>query len=632
MATPLTFDGPPSLLPMPARSSLKIARMPAEAAREAGWEAERADDPVVMMVDDEPLNLEVLQTFLEEAGYREFVACHEPLKALGLIGERHPDVVLLDLNMPEMSGFELIERMRADESMRHVPVIVLTSSTDAETKLKALELGATDFLAKPTDPSELALRLRNTLSAKAYRDRLANYDTVTGLPNRRLLTDRLERALRETARAGTTGAVMHVNLERFEQIVEAFGLGIGDSLLKGVAMRLDLGLRSSVGAREGGERRGMPTIYRIGDDEFALLLTGLARGEEAAPIAQGLLAAMTAPFRAAGQELTIGAAVGVSVFPDDDMEAGALLSHCSVAARHAAQTGGTGFQFYAKELNAKSRHRLSMESELRRALERGELRLYYQPKVRAHNGRGTGAEVLVRWAHPERGLVSPMEFIPVAEETGLIVPLGEWVLRAACAQSRAWQNTGLRVPRVTVNVSGKQFNAPNVVETVVSALKSSGLDPRYIGLELTESSLMGHADRNVRTLHELKEQGLTLSIDDFGTGYSSLSYLKRFPLDELKIDRSFVMGVDSDPDNAAIVIAIIAMAHCLGLSVVAEGVETPAQQAFLKAQSCDELQGFLFSKPMPAEMFGKLLAGSQPGAKVPPPAPTAGATPIDLPV
>jgi len=257
MATPLTFEGPPSLLPMPARSALKAVRMPTEVpARDAGWEAERADDPVVMMVDDEPLNLEVLQTFLEEAGYRDFVACSEPLRALGLIGERHPDVVLLDLNMPEMSGFEIIERMRADEAMRHVPVIVLTSSTDAETKLKALELGATDFLAKPTDPSELALRLRNTLSAKAYRDRLANYDTVTGLPNRRLLVDRLERALRETARAGTSGALMHVHLERFEQITEAFGLGIGDSLLKGAAMRLDLGLRSSVGARESGERRG----------------------------------------------------------------------------------------------------------------------------------------------------------------------------------------------------------------------------------------------------------------------------------------------------------------------------------------------------------------------------------------
>ncbi len=624
MATPLTFDGPPSLLPMPARSSLKVARMPVEAAREAGWEAERADDPVVMMVDDEPLNLEVLQTFLEEAGYRDFVACSEPLKALGLIGERHPDVVLLDLNMPEMSGFEIIERMRGDEAMRHVPVIVLTSSTDAETKLKALELGATDFLAKPTDPSELALRLRNTLSAKAYRDRLANYDAVTALPNRRLLVDRLERALRETARAGTTGALMHVHLERFEQITEAFGLGIGDSLLKGVAMRLDLGLRSSVSAKDSGERRGVPTIYRIGDDEFGILLTGIARGEEAAPIAQGLLAAMTAPFRAAGQELTITAAVGISVFPDDDMEAGALLSHCSVAARHAAQGGGKGFQFYAKELNSKSRHRLSVESELRRALERGEFRLYYQPKVRAHNGRGTGAEVLLRWAHPERGLVGPMEFIPVAEETGLIVPLGEWVLRAACAQSRAWQNTGLRVPRVTVNVSGKQFGAANIVETAVSAFKSSGLDPRYIGLELTESSVDGA--RGPQHPHPARAEG---------AGAHALDRRLRHRLLQLELpqalparraeDRPLVRdgrrhrpGQRGDRDRD----------HRDGPLPWTVGRRRrrrdPGPAGVPEGKSCDELQGFLFSKPMPAEMFGKLLASSQPGgAKAPPPAAAA---------
>jgi EAL domain-containing protein (putative c-di-GMP-specific phosphodiesterase class I) len=226
----------------------------------------------------------------------------------------------------------------------------------------------------------------------------------------------------------------------------------------------------------------------------------------------------------------------------------------------------------------------------------------------------------VRWQHPERGLVGPGEFIPVAEETGLIVPLGEWVLRAACAQTKAWLNAGLRVPRVTVNVSGKQFHAPQMTETVVNALKASGLAPQYLGIELTESAVMGNAERHIRTLHELKELGVTLSIDDFGTGYSSLSYLKRFPLDELKIDRSFVSGVDTDPDNAAIVIAIIAMAHCLGLSVVAEGVETKAQLEFLKSKACDECQGFLFAKPMSAELFEKLLGGS--AAK---PAPAAAA-------
>jgi diguanylate cyclase (GGDEF)-like protein len=571
-------------------------------------DAEQADSPVVMMVDDEPLNIEVLQTFLEEAGYREFISVTEPEKALTLLAERHPDVLLLDLVMPGMSGFEILERMRVDETLRHIPVIVLTSSTDAETKLKALELGATDFLGKPTDPSELALRLRNTLSAKAYRDRLANYDPVTGLPNRRLLMDRLERSLRETARAGASGAVMHVHLDRFKQISEAFGLGIGDSLMKGVAMRLDFGLRASIA----GAATGKPGVklYRTGDDEFTLLLPGMGRGDDTAAVAQALLAAMAAPFRAGGQDLSITAGIGIAVFPDDGMEASALASHAGVAARHANEQGGKGYQFYAKELNATSLKRLSVESELRRALEQDELRIFYQPKVRAHNGRGTGAEVLVRWAHPERGLVSPAEFIPIAEETGLIVPLGEWVLRAACAQSKAWQNAGLRVPRVTVNVSGKQFHAPQMTETVVSALKASGLAPQYLGIELTESAVMGNAERHIRTLHELKALGVTLSIDDFGTGYSSLSYLKRFPLDELKIDRSFVSGVDTDPDNAAIVIAIIAMAHCLGLSVVAEGVETQAQLAFLKSKACDECQGFLFAKPMPAEAFGKLLAAS----------------------
>jgi diguanylate cyclase (GGDEF)-like protein len=602
---------PPSLRMMPPGQtalSEKGARLPAGVpVPDLGADGGEVESPVVMMVDDEQLNLEVLQTFLEEAGYKDFVSVTEPEKVLGLLADRRPDVMLLDLVMPGMSGFEILERMRADETLRHIPVIVLTSATDAETKLKALELGATDFLGKPTDPSELALRLRNTLSAKAYRDRLANYDPATGLPNRRLLMDRLERALRESARAGVSGALMHIHLDRFKQITEAFGLGIGDSLMKGVAMRLDFGLRASAAAREPGK---LPKIYRTGDDEFVLLLPGLGRGDETAGVAQALLNAMAAPFRAGGQDLSITAGIGIAVFPDDGMEASALASHAGVAARHANAQGGKGYEFYAKELNATSLKRLSVESELRRALERDELRLFYQPKVRAHNGRGTGAEVLVRWLHPERGLVSPVEFIPVAEETGLIVPLGEWVLRAACAQTKAWLDAGIRVPRITVNVSGKQFNAPQMAETVVSALKASGLGPQYLGIELTESAVMGNAERHIRTLHELKALGVTLSIDDFGTGYSSLSYLKRFPLDELKIDRSFVSGVDTDPDNAAIVIAIIAMAHSLGLSVVAEGVETQAQLAFLKSKSCDECQGFLFAKPMPAEAFGKLLAGT----------------------
>jgi diguanylate cyclase (GGDEF)-like protein len=500
--------------------------------------------------------------------------------------------------------------MRSDDALRHVPVIVLTSATDGETKLKALELGATDFLAKPVDSSELALRLRNTLSAKAYRDRLANYDQVTGLPNRRLFAERIERALRQSARGGNVGAVMLLSLDRFEEVNEALGIGIADSLLKAVALRLDLALRGAESVAHEGKPGIRPSVARLDGEEFAVLLTEMATGDLAAPVAQRIQAAMQAPFRAAGQEVLLPSSIGIAVFPDDGMETSALLSNAGVAMRHAKQEGGKGVCFYARNLNAGSIARLSIESELRRAIENDELCLFYQPKVRVQNGRGTGAEALVRWKHPTRGLLPPAEFIPVAEESGLIVPLGDWVLRKACAQIKTWQSAGMRVPRITVNVSSKQFKARTVTESVVGALKSSGINPQHLGLEITEGAIMDHAERNVRMLHELKALGLTLSIDDFGTGYSSLSYLKRFPIDELKIDRSFVTDVDTNPDDAAIVIAVIAMAHCLGLAVVAEGVETQAQRDFLAGRGCDEAQGYLFSKPISAEAFGTLLAGS----------------------
>jgi diguanylate cyclase (GGDEF)-like protein len=612
--TAITFESASSELRLPGQPALanRVARFVPEPRAQAAaeWEGESADDPVIMMIDDEPLNIEVLQTFLEEAGYREFVPTSAPREAIGLMTDRRPDVVLLDLVMPEMSGFEILERMRADGNLRHVPVIVLTSATDSETKLKALELGATDFLAKPVDSSELALRLRNTLSAKAYRDRLANYDQVTGLPNRRLFADRIERALRQSARAGHTGAVLLLGFDRLEEVNEALGIGVADSLMKAVALRLDLALRGAESIARDGKPGIRPSVAKLDGEEFGLLLTDMASGDLAAPIAQRIRAAMEPPFRAGGQDVLLPSSIGIAVFPDDGMETGALISNAGVAMRHAKQEGGKGVCFYARNLNAGSIARLSIESELRRAIENDELCLFYQPKVRVQNGRGTGAEALVRWKHPTRGLIPPGEFIPVAEESGLVVPLGEWVLHAACKQIKAWQGAGMRVPRISVNVSSKQFKARTVTQSVVGALKASGVNPSHLGLEITEGAIMDHAERNVRMLHEIKALGITLSIDDFGTGYSSLSYLKRFPIDELKIDRSFVTDVDSNPDDAAIVIAVIALSHCLGLAVVAEGVETQAQRDFLASRGCDEAQGFLFAKPMPADAFGALLAGS----------------------
>ncbi|MFN8546288.1 MAG: EAL domain-containing protein [Candidatus Binatia bacterium] len=610
----ITFESASSELRLPGQPALanRIARFVPEARAQGGaeWESEPASDPVIMMIDDEPLNIEVLQTFLEEAGYREFVPTSAPREAIGLMADRRPDVVLLDLVMPEMSGFEILERMRADDGLRHVPVIVLTSATDSETKLKALELGATDFLAKPVDSSELALRLRNTLSAKAYRDRLANYDAVTGLPNRRLFADRVERALRQSARAGNTGAVLLLGFDRLEEVTEALGIGVADSLMKAVALRLDLALRGAESIARDGKPGIRPSVAKLDGEEFALLLTDMPSGDLAAPIAQRIQAAMQPPFRAGGQDVLLPSSVGIAVFPDDGMETSALLSNAGVAMRHARQEGGKGVCFYARNLNAGSIARLSIESELRRAIENDELCLFYQPKVRVQNGRGTGAEALVRWKHPTRGLVPPGEFIPVAEESGLVVPLGEWVLHAACRQIKAWQAAGMRVPRISVNVSSKQFKARTVTQSVVGALKATGVNPSHLALEITEGAIMDHAERNVRMLHELKALGITLAVDDFGTGYSSLSYLKRFPIDELKIDRAFVTDVDTNPDDAAIVIAVIALSHCLGLAVVAEGVETQSQRDFLASRGCDEAQGFLFAKPMPADAFGTLLAGS----------------------
>jgi EAL domain-containing protein (putative c-di-GMP-specific phosphodiesterase class I) len=339
---------------------------------------------------------------------------------------------------------------------------------------------------------------------------------------------------------------------------------------------------------------------------------GLANREAAATVTESLLAAVAAPFRAGGEEVVLTASAGVTVFPDDGMEAGALLNNAAVAMRQAKQRGGGSCEVYSRDLSSKSLHRLNIESELRRAIERQELRIFFQPKVRVESERGSGAEVLVRWQHPERGLIGPDKFIPVAEETGLIVPLGEWVLRTACTQTADWMRAGLRVPRFSVNVASPQFWTQRFPATVSSALQDADLDPRFLGLELTESAMMEDAPRSIRALQELKEIGVRISIDDFGTGYSSLAYLKRFPLNELKIDKSFVMGVDTDADNAAIVIAIIAMARGLGLSVCAEGVETKSQLALLKRHACDECQGYLFSKPVPAETFSKMLGAPAP--------------------
>ena len=569
----------------------------------AGGELTTLTDALVMMVDDEPINIEVTQIHLEDAGYTRFLSTSDSTRAAAMLKDARPDVLLLDLMMPGVTGFDILREMGASGILKDVPTIVLTSSVDAETKLEVLELGATDFLAKPVDSSELVLRLRNTLAAKAYRDRLANYDLLTGLPNRQTFMDRLDWALRNSERNGAGGAVLHLGLDEFRRVNEALGPAAGDAVLRELAQRLELALRRTDTVMRVPDEAPRPSLSRMSGDEFMLLLPVAGTSDDTTRVADRIRETVAAPVHCEGHELSITCSVGIALFPADGGTPDDLVKNADTALRYAKECGRNTMRFYSSELNARALQKLSLTNELRHAIERGELRLYYQPKVALATGEIVGAEALVRWQHPQRGLVPPGEFIPLAEETGLVVPLGNWVMREACRQSRAWQDAGFRVPRISVNVSSHQFRQGNLTALVGDIIARTGADARFLTLELTEGVIMDNAAANLEVLHQLKAKGVKLSIDDFGTGYSSLSYLNKFPLDELKIDRSFVMEIRDAGDRAAIITAIIAMAHSLGLSVVAEGVETDPQHAFLKAEGCDEFQGYLKSRPLPADQF-----------------------------
>jgi diguanylate cyclase (GGDEF)-like protein len=393
-------------------------------------------------------------------------------------------------------------------------------------------------------------------------------------------------------------AVMALDLDRFKIINDTFGHPVGDRLLQAVAERL------ASHVREG------DTVARMGGDEFTFVLTDLGDSHQAGDIAQKILLSLAAdPFMLEDKEIFMSASMGISVYPVDGGDTTSLIKNADAALYHAKSEGRNNFQYYAREMNASAMQRLTLESALRRALEREEFLLYYQPQIDLASGRIIGLEALLRWQHPERGLVSPGEFIPMLEETGLIVPVGEWVLHAACRQGRAWQQAGLQPIRIAVNLSALQFRQPDLVGMIERILAETGLDPssHELELELTESLLMKNVEETAATLHRLHEMGVKLSIDDFGTGYSSLSYLKRFPLTSLKIDQSFVRDLSSNPDDAAIVSAIIALGHGLKLNVIAEGVETTEQLAYLREMKCDEMQGFLFSRPVPASEITQLL-------------------------
>jgi len=424
---------------------------------------------------------------------------------------------------------------------------------------------------------------------------LAHHDALTDLPNRVLLNDRITQAIALAQRTGAHVAVMFLDLDRFKTVNDSLGHSIGDKLLQVVASRL----RGCV--------RGSDTVSRLGGDEFVILVPDLETPASAGTMAGKVLEAVALPCSIDGHELALTPSIGISIYPGDGDDVDALLRNADAAMYHAKESGRNNFQFFTPDMNVRAVQRLSLERSLRRALERDELRLHYQPQFDIHTGRLVGMEALIRWQHPQDGLVYPAKFIPFAEESGLILPIGEWVLHAACRQSRAWQDAGLRGVPVSVNISALQFRQVNFVDTVQRALGDSGLDARWLELEVTESVIMHDAEPVTASLERLKAMGLELAIDDFGTGYSSLSYLKRFPIDRLKIDRSFVRDVTVDKDDAAIIAAIIALTRNLDLRTIAEGVETEEQLAFLRAQGCDQVQGFLLGRPAPPAEWITLL-------------------------
>lgn len=426
----------------------------------------------------------------------------------------------------------------------------------------------------------------------------ASHDNLTGLPNRSLLRERIERAIDKARRDNRRVAVVFVDLDHFKLINDSLGHHVGDRLLLEVAGRLTSCIRSH------------DSVARQGGDEFVLVLTEQHDADETLAIISRLLEVISQPWVNDGQEYGLSCSIGISCYPKDGNNPDALLRCADAAMYQAKASGRSTYHFYTPELNLAISERLELENSLRHALERNEFRVYYQPRIDVASGHIIGAEALIRWDCPGKGLIPPESFISIAEETGLIIPIGQWILQEACRQNSAWQQAGLPAINVSVNLSPIQFRDAGLVQSVAAALQQADLDPAFLELELTESFVMHDAERINIAMQSLKALGVDIAVDDFGTGYSSLSYLKRFPVDRLKVDKSFVRDIDSDPDDAAIVRAIITLGHALGLKVVAEGVETRAHLEFLQQHGCDELQGYYFSRPVPAAEMEALLRGT----------------------
>jgi diguanylate cyclase (GGDEF)-like protein len=538
-------------------------------------------------------------------------------EALEKFLDKRPDAVFLDACLSGMDGFEVCRSIRQGPGGEYVPILMIIECGEDDLILRAFEEGATDFISKPINGTALGHRTRYILRAaqivrdlRQCRDRrcenedrlnyLAYHDPLTGLPNRLLFEDRFQHAVAKARRSGRKVAVLFLDLDQFKRINDSLGHDIGDQLLRKVAERIRSGAREE------------DTLARFGGDEFVLLLEDVTRVNTVGIVAHKVLSSLSRIFEVGGFQLCAAASIGIGIYPDNGQSMEELLRCADIAMYRAKELGRNTLQFYTPEINFRARETLLLESGLRQALTKGELEIYYQPQFDLVSGRMVGAEALLRWNHPERGLLLPMEFLPLAEETGLIFAISDWILQTVCRQNKGWQVRGFPPLVVAVNIATRMFQQRELVQMVDRALRSSGLKARFLELEVTESMIMHNVEAAAQTLEELSRLGVNLAIDDFGTGYSSVSGLRRMPIRRLKIDRAFVNDLTSNPNDATIAASIIALARSMNLGVIAEGVETEEQLRFLKAKGCRQGQGFLFSQPLPEGQLTSLLDRSFP--------------------
>ena len=559
----------------------------------------------LLLVEDNPADADFLAASLrrQRAGDVELINVPTLAAATEQLGLDTFDVVLLDLHLPDGSGLQCLDAIQAVNT--EIPIVVLSGQDDEDFAVSILTKGAQDYLVKWEGQGRTILRsIRYAIERKKSDLRLnylAQYDPLTGIPNRQFFNDQLTRATARARREGRKVSLLFLDLDAFKVVNDTLGHDAGDRLLKEVADRIRRSVRTG------------DVVARLGGDEFAVMLEGLSSPLEVEALASGLLEVVSQPYHIADRQVSITTSIGITMYPNDNSDTQMLLKNADIAMYQAKESGRNNFKFFHEQMHADLMRYHELERDIRVAISEGQFHLAYQPKINVRINQLQGLEALLRWNSPTRGRVSPADFIPVAEESGHIIPLGYWVLNEVCLQLRTWQDKGLSPVPVSVNVSARQFQQPDFHKRVAEVLRRHDVDPSLLEIELTEGLVMDDTETAQRELAELKKIGVRISIDDFGTGYSCLSYLRRFPLDVLKIDRSFVQEIGSSRDGESIIDAIISLARSLRLETVAEGVETTAQLHFLLDHGCHVVQGFLFGKPMDMQLVEPLLNALEAG-------------------